>query len=119
MAVVNSETPQESSIYNFACLSPENIDTLYMKVVVIPSLPRRTITNNIDFLKYDENYAEYQDKWEVDSDWEVGPFFMPFKMRRSLAMAERILNPWEGRDKLKLNITLGSLFQFRTTRSIQ
>ena len=74
-AVTDSEIPQESLICDFACRSPENIDTLYLKVVVIPSSPKRTIMKKIDLYNYDENYVADQDKWEVDSDGEVGPFF--------------------------------------------
>ena len=40
------------------------------------------------------------------------PFSMPLQMRRSLAMTERILFLWEGRDMLKLNINLGSSLYF-------
>ena len=75
MVVTYSETPQESRICNFSCRSPENTDTLYLKVVGISSSPKRTTTKKIDFCNYDENDVEDQDKWEVDSDGEVGPFF--------------------------------------------
>ena len=74
-AVANSEISQESSICDFACAPPENTDTLYLKVVGISSSPKRTTTKKIDFCNYDENDVEDQDKWEVDSDGEVGPFF--------------------------------------------
>ena len=47
--VAHSETTEESSVCYFSCHSPENPDTLYLKVVGIPSSPKRTITKNIDF----------------------------------------------------------------------
>ena len=37
------------------------------------------------------------------------PVFMPFQMRRSLKITERILCPWEERDMLKSNIKMGGL----------
>ena len=58
-------------------LSPENPDTLYPKVVGIPSLAKRNTTKKIYLCNYDEKYMAYRDKWEVDSDGEVGPFLMP------------------------------------------
>ena len=38
-------------------------------------MPKRTITKKIYFSKYDENYEEDKDKWEVDSGGGVDPFF--------------------------------------------
>ena len=35
----------------------------------------RTTAKKINSCNYDENDAADQDKWEVDSDGEVGPFF--------------------------------------------
>ena len=74
-AVADSEIPQETSICDFACRSPENPDTLYLRVVGIPSPPKRTIPKKIDFCNYDKKIVADEDKWEVDSDGEVGPFF--------------------------------------------
>ena len=66
---------QGSSIFDFACCSPENTDTLYLEVVGIPLHPKRTTTKKIYFCNYDENGMVDQDKWEVDSYGEVGPLF--------------------------------------------
>ena len=73
--MANWETSQESPNCDFACCSPENPGTLYLKVLGIPSSPKRTITNKIDFCNYNENYAADKYKWEVDYDGEVSPFF--------------------------------------------
>ena len=75
MAVINSELPQEYLICDFSCPSPEKPNTLYLKLVGIPSSQNRTITKKIDFCNYDENDAAYKENWEVDYDRLVGPFF--------------------------------------------
>ena len=62
-------------ICDFACRSPENPGTLYLKVVGIPSSPKRTTTEKINFCNYGKNNVADQDKWEVDSNGAVGPFF--------------------------------------------
>ena len=51
----------------------ENSDTLKLKVVGIPSSPKRTTTKKINLCNYDENDVADQDKGEVDYDGEVGP----------------------------------------------
>ena len=66
--------PQESLVCNSACRLADNPDTLYLNVVGIPPSPKRTIIKEIAFCNYDENYDIDKDKWEVDSDGEVGPF---------------------------------------------
>ena len=71
----NLETLQESCICNFACSLTENPDTLYLKVVGIPSSPKRNITKKIDLCNYSENYAVDKDEWEFYSDGEAVPFF--------------------------------------------
>ena len=75
VAVTNSKFPKESPIFDFDHRLPENPDSLYLNVVSIPQLPKRTITYKIDFWNYGENYKEDKDKWEVDYDRKVGPFF--------------------------------------------
>ena len=67
------EIPQGYLNFDFACCSPENIDTLYMKVLGITSFPKRTITKKINLCRYDENDVADQDKWEADDDGEVFP----------------------------------------------
>ena len=47
------------------------------------------------------------------------PFSMPLQIRRSLAMTNRILCPWDKRDMLNLNINIGSFFLFQITRLMQ
>ena len=42
------------------------------------------------------------------------PFSMLLQMKRGLAMIERILCPWDGRDMLKLNINLVISVYFQT-----
>ena len=51
------------SICGFSCCLPENIDTLYLKVVGFISLPKKSITKKIGFCNYNELDAEYQDMW--------------------------------------------------------
>ena len=75
VAEINSEFIQESLVCDFTCPSPENLNTLYIKVVGILPFPKITIPERIDFCNYIENYAEYKDNWEVDYDGVVGPFF--------------------------------------------
>ena len=75
MEVTNSELPQEFSIFYFDCGSPKNPYTLYLHVVGITQSPNITTTNKLDLCNYDENDEEDKDKWEVDSDGEVDPFF--------------------------------------------
>ena len=53
MVVTNSEMPQESLIFDDAYRLPESLETLYLKVVGIPSRPKRTITKKIGFCNYD------------------------------------------------------------------
>ena len=48
---------------------------MYLKVEGILSSLHRTMTKKIDLCNYDENDAANQDKWEVDSYGEFGPFF--------------------------------------------
>ena len=84
VAVTKLELPQESSICDFSCCSPENPDTLYLEVVGVPPFPKRTITNKIYLCNCDENYEEYKYKREVDCDGEFGTFLMLFQMRISL-----------------------------------
>ena len=67
--------PQESSVFDFSCLTPENTEAFYLKFVGIPSLTYVKITKNIDLCHYDENNVADQDKWQVDSDGETSPFF--------------------------------------------
>ena len=61
-------------IYYFSSRSAENLDTLYLIVVGIPSFSNITITKKINLGKYDENDSAYQEMWEVDSDGGVGDF---------------------------------------------
>ena len=61
-------------IFEFACRSPENLDTLYLNVVGIPPFPKRTITKKIDLCKHYDNYEEDKDKWVVDYDGYIGTF---------------------------------------------
>ena len=49
VAVMNLRFPQESSICNFSCCSPENPDSLYQNLVCTLQQPKTTITENIDF----------------------------------------------------------------------
>ena len=44
-------------------------------MVGIPTSPRRTTTKKIHKCNYNENDKEDKDKWEVDYDGGVGPFF--------------------------------------------
>ena len=55
MAVTNSETPQESPIFNFSCRLPEILDTFNLKVVCIISSKRIIITKKIYLCNGDEN----------------------------------------------------------------
>ena len=55
--------PQESSVFDFSCLTPENTEAFYLKFVGIPSLTNINITKNIDLCHYDENNVADQDKW--------------------------------------------------------
>ena len=71
----NLERPQEYSIFDFYCHLPENADTLCLKVVDIPSFPKITIIKKTNCCNDDDNNAVDQEKWEVDYDGEVGPFF--------------------------------------------
>ena len=48
---------------------------MYLKFVGIPSWPKKTITNKIGFCNYIENDETDHDKWEIDSDGKVDPFF--------------------------------------------
>ena len=66
LTVTNSELPQKSLICNFSRRSPENSDSLYLNMLVIPKSPKRTITKKIDFCNYYENCHEDKNKWEVD-----------------------------------------------------
>ena len=74
VAVINLEFPLKSLICDFAHCSPGNGDTFYLNLVVIPSSPKRKITKD-RLCNYYENYEEDKDKWEVDSNGEVVPFF--------------------------------------------
>ena len=73
--MTNLELPQESLIWDFARLSPKNLDSLYLNVVGIPSSSERTTKKKIYFWNYDKNYEEDKDTWEVDFDGDFGPFF--------------------------------------------
>ena len=53
MEVANSETPQESLIFNLAFSLPENTDNVYLKVVGIPLSPNRSIIVAEIYLLYD------------------------------------------------------------------
>ena len=75
VVVTDSELPQESPICDFSHRSPENTDNFYLNVVGIPTSPKRTITNKIDFYNYDEYDVKYKEKWEIDCDGDVSPFF--------------------------------------------
>ena len=48
MAVTNLELQQKSSIYDFACRSPEYQDSFHLNVVFIPTSLKRTVTKKID-----------------------------------------------------------------------
>ena len=61
----NLEFPQESPICDIARCLPENQDISYLNLLVIPSSPNRTIKKKIDFLNYNKNDEEDNDKWEV------------------------------------------------------
>ena len=63
MAVANSETHIRFSIFDFACLSPENLETLYLKFLGIPSLPKIIITKKIYLCDYDENDVPDKENW--------------------------------------------------------
>ena len=48
VSVTNSKMLQAFLIHDFSCRSPENQDTLYLKVVGIISFTKRIITKKID-----------------------------------------------------------------------
>ena len=50
---------------------------------------------------------------------ELFSYSIPLYMKNSLVTTEIILCPWEGRELLKSNTKLGSLFRFQTTRSMK
>ena len=75
VAATNSEFPEESPICDFACHLPENPYTVYLKVVGITTSQKRTITKKIDLYNYGKNDVKDKDKWGVDYDGEVSPFF--------------------------------------------
>ena len=74
-AVTNSELPQEYPICDFARRSPENPDSLYLNVVHNTPFTNITITKKVYFCNYNKNDEDNKDKWEVDNDGDVGPFF--------------------------------------------
>ena len=49
VAGMKLEFPQESPTCNFSCRLPENIDSLYLKVVGITPSPKRIIKKKIYF----------------------------------------------------------------------
>ena len=75
VVVTNSGFPQESPICIFSRRSPKNPDSLHLNVVGIPPSSMITITKKIDFCNYDENVEVDKDKWEVDYEGDIGPFF--------------------------------------------
>ena len=74
-AVTNLEIPQESLIFYFACNSLESTETLYLKVVGIHHLQREPKLRRSISADTIKNDVAYKEKWEVDSDGEVGTFF--------------------------------------------
>ena len=70
----SSQFWNSTGVFNlrFPCHLAENLDTLYLKFLCIPSLPNRTITEKIYLCTYDVNDVSDQDKWEVDSGGGVG-----------------------------------------------
>ena len=112
MAAASSEMPQRSSICFFFCHSYENLDTLYLKVVGIPSSPKRTITKKINFCKYDKNGAADQYKWEVNYDGGVGTLFVAITDKKGFDDDRENLVSMEGQLQAEVEDQSGKFFPF-------
>ena len=111
--MTNLKLPQESKISYFSrCLS-EKPDTLYLNIVGIPSTSKKNKMKKIYLCNYEENDGENKDKWEVDSDGEVGPFFDAIADEKEFGDVRDNPVSMGGRDTLKSDIKMVSLFYFK------
>ena len=55
------------------------------------AIARYNYNEEYRFLLLKTNYQEDKYKWDIGYDGDVGPFFMPLHMRKSLVMTEKIL----------------------------
>ena len=82
---------------------------MYLNILVIIPFPNKIITYKIYFFNCEEMTRRIKTSGSLIMMGKLVPVFMPFQMRRSLKITERILCPWEERDMLKSNIKMGGL----------